>query len=274
MNEFIGFSIVIANFNSGKFLEDALLSLVFQKYPNYELIVIDGGSNDNSVEIIKKYEPYITYWQSQKDKGQSDAFNQGFAKATKEWLFWLNADDFLLKKSLFRLNDKMHKHPGYRWYVFDECLVDRTGKCMCVSWFPQWNNFFMNKLGPMAPCATTIFQKSLFNESQGFDESLYWSMDYDLWIQFFKLGVKYYNIHEYIYAFRINENSKTMSEGLNTKRSDERIKQTAYLLNKNNMVVHKGWLPIWRLVKCFLVGFQRLWHNHLWKGKDLKWWTR
>ena len=198
MKDYIGFSIVIANYNSGKYLEDALVSIFDQNYPNYELIIIDGGSTDNSVDIIKKYSEKIAYWQSKKDKGQSDAFNQGFSKATKEWLFWLNADDFLLENSLFRLSDKMKKFPGYNWYVFNECLVDRHGKCLRVSCFPQWNNFFMGKLGPMAPCATTIFKKSLFNSSRGFDEKLYWSMDYDLWIQFFKLGEKYYNINEYI----------------------------------------------------------------------------
>lgn len=132
----------------------------------------------------------------------------------------------------------------------------------------------MSKLGPMAPSATTVFHKSLFDESKGFDESLYWAMDYDLWIQFFKLGDKYYNLHEYIYAFRINEKSKTLSDGINTKRSEERIRQTAYLLKKNRMVVKMGYLPLWRLLKCFLVGFQRLWDNYKWRGRDLRWWKR
>lgn len=270
---FNGFSVVIANYNSGDFLEDALQSLIFQNYPNLELIVIDGGSTDNSVKIIKAYESKIAYWHSKRDNGQSDAFNQGFAKATKEWLFWLNADDFLVKNSLFRLNEKIQKHPGFDWYVFDECLVDRNGICLRVSYFPQWNNFFMQKLGPMAPCATNVFRKSLFEKSRGFDEKLHFAMDLDLWIQFFKLGYKYYNIHEYIYAFRINEQSKTMNDGFNIKRSQKRLEQTNYLYEKNKMAIQRVYLPYWRVLKMFLVGLQRLFFNFMYKGKDLRWWN-
>lgn len=106
----IGFSIVIANYNSGKYLEDALLSVIKQNYPKVQLIVIDGESKDNSVEIIKKYDAHIDYWVSEKDKGQSDAFNKGFAKAKYDWLFWLNADDFLTQNSLFNLSRLINKN--------------------------------------------------------------------------------------------------------------------------------------------------------------------
>ena len=91
------FSIVIANYISGKYLEAALLSVIRQNYPAVEIIVMDAGSTDNSVDIIRKYDQHIAYWVSEKDKGQSDAFNKGFAKAKNEWLLWLNADDFLCK---------------------------------------------------------------------------------------------------------------------------------------------------------------------------------
>ena len=106
---YLGFSIVIANYNSGKYLEDAILSVAKQHYPKVQLIVIDGASTDNSVDIIKRHEKDIDYWISEKDNGQSDAFNKGFMQARYDWLFWLNADDFLLKDSLFKLDNGMRK---------------------------------------------------------------------------------------------------------------------------------------------------------------------
>lgn len=105
----LGFSIVIANYNSGQYLEDAILSVIKQNYPKVQLIIIDGASTDNSVDVIRRYDKYIDYWVSEKDNGQSEAFNKGFQQAKYEWLFWLNADDFLLQDSLFSLDKEMRK---------------------------------------------------------------------------------------------------------------------------------------------------------------------
>ena len=82
------FTIVIANYNHGRFIEQAILSVVNQTFKNFELIVIDAESNDNSVEVIKKYSDNITWWVSEPDSGQSEAFNKGFRKAKGKYLFW------------------------------------------------------------------------------------------------------------------------------------------------------------------------------------------
>jgi len=96
-------SIVTPNYNYGHYLEETIRSVLLQGYPNLEYIVIDGASSDNSVDVIRKYEPWISSWISEKDLGQSDAINKGFAKVTGDIIAWLNSDDLLLPGALHRI---------------------------------------------------------------------------------------------------------------------------------------------------------------------------
>jgi glycosyltransferase involved in cell wall biosynthesis len=105
-------SIITPSFNQGAFIEETIRSIVFQGYPNLEYIIIDGGSSDNTLDIIKKYETYLTYWVSEKDKGQSEAINKGFKLATGEIITWICSDDLLMPNALnviakhYLFNDK------------------------------------------------------------------------------------------------------------------------------------------------------------------------
>jgi len=96
-------SIVTPSFNQGTYLEKTIRSVLLQGYPNLEYIIIDGGSTDQSVEIIKKYESWVDFWVSEEDRGQSHAINKGLEKATGELLGWLNSDDYFLPDALFKL---------------------------------------------------------------------------------------------------------------------------------------------------------------------------
>src|SRR5437870_43541 len=93
-------SIVTPSFNQGQFIEETLRSVLLQGYRDLEYLVLDGGSSDNSVEIIKKYSPWLTYWTSQPDAGQSDAINQGLKLASGVFATWINSDDLLCKNAL------------------------------------------------------------------------------------------------------------------------------------------------------------------------------
>lgn len=280
IKKYIGYSIVIANYNSGRFLEDAILSVIKQNYPKVQLIIIDGGSTDNSVDIIKRYEQYIDFWVSEKDSGQSEAFNKGFIQAKYDWLFWLNADDFLLENSLQSLDSEMCKKLNddatCQWFTFDNVVVNEDGMTNRVLYGPAWNDFFCRRLGPQIHSATSVFHKSLFECSLRFDTKLYWSMDLDLWYQFFNLGKKYQIIHRFIYGFRINDQSKTISNGVSSsiERSEERWRQTGYMYKKNKMHIRREWIKWWRLYKAFTIYPQNIYYTLLYRGKQWKWWRK
>ncbi|MEI9912662.1 MAG: glycosyltransferase family 2 protein [Bacteroidota bacterium] len=96
-----GITIITPSFNQGRFIEETILSVIEQGYPNLEYIIMDGGSKDETVEVIKKYNSRISYWVSEKDNGQSDAINKGLHKATGDIINWINSDDQLVPGSLW-----------------------------------------------------------------------------------------------------------------------------------------------------------------------------
>jgi glycosyltransferase involved in cell wall biosynthesis len=106
-------TVVTPNYNYGQFLEETIRSVLLQGYPNLEYIIIDGGSKDNSIEIIKKYEPWLTYWESKPDRGQTHAINKGLAKATGEIFNWINSDDVLMPGALLAIASGMQNYDAF-----------------------------------------------------------------------------------------------------------------------------------------------------------------
>jgi glycosyltransferase involved in cell wall biosynthesis len=110
------------NYNYGHYLEETIRSVLLQGYPNLEYIIIDGGSTDNSVEVIKKYEPWLSYWTSEADRGQTHAINKGLAKTTGEIFNWINSDDILMPGALFAIAEGIKDYDAFAGVVtnFDE----------------------------------------------------------------------------------------------------------------------------------------------------------
>src|SRR5215208_2659718 len=120
-------SIITPSFNQGQFLEETMHSVLEQDYPNIEYIVVDGGSADNSVEIIKKYQGQLAWWVSEKDRGHADALNKGFSHATGEILAWLNSDDVYFPNAVSQAVSFLKTNPAIGMVYGDAELIDDAG---------------------------------------------------------------------------------------------------------------------------------------------------
>ena len=218
------FSIIIANFNGGKFLESAIKSVLSQSFSEFELIVVDGGSSDNSIEIIKRYESSIGWWISEKDSGQSEAFNKGFRHAKGKFLTWLNSDDLMLPGTLLAVSKKLKANPGVGWATGNMLrFYNHSGRICEATWGPHWVPFILQRNGfPLCIYGPTSFwDKNIFESIGPLNERLHYTMDYDYWRRLSMHGIKYVRVNHTCWAFRMHENSKTAEFGEH-KRSESR----------------------------------------------------
>lgn len=205
-------SVVIANYNYDKYLEDAILSVITQdEFEKAELIVVDGGSTDESVRIIKKYESSIAWWCTEKDSGQSEAFNKGFLHSTGEFLTWLNADDVLLHGAFHRFFAEVERHPEQEWFVGGCCYVTqelRVFRCIPARPFSHLRAS-MAEIQVYGP--SSFFSRRLFDSVGGrVDETFHYLMDIELWNRLYHVGrVMYRRLPGYFWGFRFQPDSKT-----------------------------------------------------------------
>lgn len=227
------FSIVIANYNYGQYLEQSILSVIRQSSTDYELIIVDGGSADNSIEVIKRYENHISWWISEKDKGQSDAFNKGFSRANGQFFFWLNADDVLLPDSLKNVSVSIKKNPEYKWFAANSIFFDSNNKILSCKRGPRWVNFLIANAPVYVYGPTTIFHRDLYQSTGGFDTNLHYTMDTDFWMRLANAGAKFKRISRYVWGLRIHTLSKT-SHAFTSSPEKAFAEEAAFVLNKNN----------------------------------------
>lgn len=201
-------SIVTPSYNQAQFLERTIISVLNQGYPNLEYIIIDGGSTDGSLEIIKKYERYLAYWVSEPDKGQSDALNRGFARSTGEILAWLNSDDMYLPEALFKVADMFRKHPSAALVYGDYIKVDADDRCVALRRQPSFDYQICLHSYTIAMQPASFFDRKAFFEVGGLDPSLHYTMDYDLILRLARYG-EVLHIGEYVAAFRFHSACKT-----------------------------------------------------------------
>ena len=184
-------SIVTPSYNQGQFLGNCITSVISQGYPKLEHIVIDAGSTDNSVDVIKNHEEKISFWVSEPDEGQSDAINKGFKRSTGDLVAWLNADDFYLPGALTAVAQVYQKTPRASFYFGNGWRVDEEGQYK-NDFFPEDHPHFIRSafvlgLNYILQPATFINRDHLTRVGY-LDPSLRYGMDTDLWIRLSKLA--------------------------------------------------------------------------------------
>ncbi len=209
-------SIVTPSYNQGQYLEQTIDSVLSQNYPKFEYIIIDGGSTDNSVKIIKKYEKYLKYCISEKDNGQSHAINKGLKHATGEVFNWLNSDDYYLPDALKTVGE--HFADSNVNVLCAKSQIVKNGKTLKIS---SGTDLYSNNLAKTIGWARsdqpeTFFRKSCLDKIGSVNQNLHYVMDKELWIRYLLEygleGVR--TIENQLVAFRIHETSKTSTRQL------------------------------------------------------------
>jgi len=215
-------SIVTPSYNQGAFLEQTIRSVLGQEYPELEYIIMDGGSTDNSVEIIKKYEGRLTYWQSKKDKGQADAINQGFALATGDVLAWLNSDDMYLPGTLDTMKKIIsEKGADSRQIVFGNCLHMSMTNPKEAFGSDVMHSFehHVIELNDYIIQPSCFWTRKTFEDVGGLDETRDYAFDWEWFIRAKKNGVDFRPIDDFLSVYRIHDDHKTATGG--DERTDE-----------------------------------------------------
>jgi glycosyltransferase involved in cell wall biosynthesis len=242
-------TIVTPSYNQAGYLEETIRSVLLQGYPNLEYFIMDGGSTDDSVEIIKKYEPWLAGWVSEKDKGQSHAINKGFSRATGEWLGWLNSDDSFAPYALFNLLKT----------AYDTQADFVYGACVRFSMTPRAKPFPILKiLGPRAfdletlrmvdliDQPATLWRQKVFEKCGPLAEDLHFVFDWDYFIRCAQ-QTKSAVCPRPVAAYRFHESNKT--SGLDIRRTEELIGMSLKYLPAHLRKRFKLIVPLLRLLK-------------------------
>src|SRR5215510_6064130 len=215
-------SIVTPSFNQGKFIEETIRSVLLQGHPNLEYFIFDGGSTDNSIEVIKKYSPWLTRWVSERDKGQSDAINRGLKMASGEFATWINSDDMLCKNAIFQ----QISHKGFctnTVFVGNCIYIDAAGK---VLFSHQAKIHSLEDLvriktvwraGGNIVQPEVLFPRDLALAIGGLDCENHSTMDYELWGKFFLAGATFQYTNLPFGMFRSHPNQKTQNGSKQTQ---------------------------------------------------------
>lgn len=201
-------SIITPSFNQAKYLERTILSVLNQNYPNLEYIIIDGGSTDGSVEIIKRYSDRLAYWVSEPDHGQSHALNKGFEKATGEIVGWLNSDDMYCPGALNCIGEWFSSNNDYDAVYGGIYVIDDKDRVSDAYWPAPCNPLYTYLVALDIHQQALFWKKRVFDRVGMIDNKLQFIMDRDYILRLLLFG-KVGRIKKYLGMLRKHEDTKT-----------------------------------------------------------------
>jgi glycosyltransferase involved in cell wall biosynthesis len=212
-------SIVTPSYNQAQFLEETLRSVLLQNYPNLEYIVMDGGSNDGSVDIIRKYEKHLAYWTSEKDGGAADAIAKGFERATGSIMAYLNSDDPYRPGAFSAVIRVFQEHPECDFVFGNTYWTDPGGSVLAERrQTPFWPASYLYGGADMQQ-PSTFWRRELYLKAGGADPSFAFAFDTDLFCRFIARGARFRHLNRFLSCYRIHPESK--SSTLMVKRDQE-----------------------------------------------------
>jgi glycosyltransferase involved in cell wall biosynthesis len=205
-------TVVTPSFNQGQFLEETILSVLGQQYPDLEYIIMDGGSTDGSIEIIRKYQRHLAYWVSETDGGQAAAINKGFARASGDILAWLNSDDMYLPGALPHIAARLH--PEKPELLFGNCLhFVQDGWLAFGSKVRQSHEQADLTLTDYIIQPSTFWTRKAWQTTGALDESLHFGFDWEWFLRARNAGVTFLPDDKYLSIYRIHKDHKTGTGG-------------------------------------------------------------
>lgn len=218
INKHLKISIITPSYNQAEYLEKTILSVLNQNYPNLEYIIIDGGSTDGSVDIIIKYEKYLTYWISEPDKGQADALNKGFAKASGDLIGWQNSDDVYLDGCFEKVSQVFNDLPDTDIVFGDMVLIDEKDNRLDEIKYTPFSVLSHLYEGMALSNQGCFWRKRLFDKIGMLDPKYQFSMDYEYFLRAGVAKVKFQHIRGILGGFRQHADAKTQKIALVSKQ--------------------------------------------------------
>jgi glycosyltransferase involved in cell wall biosynthesis len=216
-------SIITPSFHQAAFLEQTVLSVLQQNYEALEFIIIDGGSTDGSLEVIRKYENQVAFWVSEKDRGQAHALNKGLERATGEIVAYLNSDDLYLPGAFATVVNYFREHPECDWLCGDTLMFGKGQEDVLVSANVPGSAAHALSWAYKAPQPGMFWKRELLRE--GFDDRWRYCFDHELYVRLLLAGHECHHLPATLAAYRHHPNSKTVAEGELFDREFDQIAQ-------------------------------------------------
>jgi glycosyltransferase involved in cell wall biosynthesis len=237
-NQYPKISIITPSYNQVEFLERTIKSVLDQNYPNLEYIIIDGGSTDGSVDIIRKYADCLAYWVSEPDQGQTNAINKGFKIATGEWVAWQNSDDFFYPGSFASLAAASERYPKADLIIGNINLIDRYDNVLRDVCYVKPSYEAMLAEGMVLTNQAAFWRRRVHANVGLLNESLNFAFDYE-WFLRLTMGCRGGHVNEVWGAYRLHDATKTAKQHQRFVDENKIIRRNLTILPRWKKLIYK-----------------------------------